>query len=101
MVPGVAVALDGLVEQDLVAVSSERRIFAGGEQHRHEPDADGRKERERAEKPARTSTRCLARLPFLVAQDRERNQDEQRQKSHAFRDHAESRRGPADRVPAP
>ena len=44
---------------------------------------------------------CLARLPARIAQDRERNQHEQRQEADALRDHAESGRRPADRVPAP
>ena len=49
----------------------------------------------------RATTRCLARLPARIAQDRERDQHEQRQETDALGDHAEPGRSPADRVPTP
>ena len=101
MMPGVAVTLDGLREQNLIAVRGHRRIVVRGDEHRHEPDADCREEGERSEQPARAAARRLTRLPARIAQQRERYEDEQRQEADALRDHAEPGRSPTDHVPAP
>jgi hypothetical protein len=99
--PRADVPIDGLVEQDLVAIGNQRRILARGQQHRHEPDADCKQEGEWTEQPRSPSGAYHARLPLRTTQAGERDQHQQRQKADALGDDTQAGCRPTDRVPAP
>ena len=96
VMPGVGVAIDGLVKQDLVAIRGERRIRsaprAASARARCSPRARTRAARSAS---AADAGAAHSRRPSRIAQQRERNQHQQRQEADALGDDAEARPRPS------
>ena len=99
VVPGVRVARDRLLEEDLVAIVEQLAACGRGDDHRHEPQSDREQHRAEPGEPEAADAQNRG-PPASPHEDHERHERKERQEADTFRDHAEAGRGPAEEEPA-